>query len=328
MTKNEILNLPVLQGFWEANLEFQKAVVANFKDLSQEEKIKLTKEYLLHIVSEMDEFLEATGKWKTTMQDAKAPSIPSLREEIIDDFKFLINIALIWDIKPADFIREFWRKTDVNWQKFKQSTLPISGHEKIAVFDLDGVLAMYPEFWLQFLNRSIRKKGEWAMVHIDAVNDIHNIAPHVDRKWYNEIKTKYREAGMNLGTPKINNADSVTRRLSITGYKIVILTRRPVHKHKRIYADTIQWLKNNYIAFDGIYWSEDGEKDNFLRETLPNIEFIVEDDPDQILRLTQAGFKVFYLERPYNGNLPLDCKAIKLEKLEDLLTFVSKKGGE
>jgi len=289
----------LLRRMWEENKEFQQAVVQGFDNLSQEDKIRLTKEYLLHIVSETDELLRATGKWKIVMQEEKPPNIPGIREEIIDKFKFLVNIALIWGISPNDFITEFNRKTDVNWQKFRQQTLPLEAGDKIAVFDLDGVLCKYPEFWLQYLQEEVPDLFGKDLIKN---SDLHNLAPSLNRSIYEKHKIAFREQGYKQKIPVMEGACSITSYLRTKGFKIVILTRRPVQEYKRIYADTIAWLKKSEITFDGIYWS-DGEKDNDLKKRFKNVSFVVEDDPEQATRLLQAEFKVFLLDRPYNQGL-------------------------
>ena len=316
--------MDILKKMWDENLGFQKAVVPGFDNLSHDNKIKLTKEYVLHIMTESDELLKATGRWKTVLQEEKLPNVPGIREEIIDKFKFLVNIALIWDITPSDFITEFERKSEVNWQKFGQQTLPLQVLDKIAVFDLDGVLARYPEFWLSYLQESL---PELFGKDLMADCNLHNLAPSIDRRTYNKLKREYREKGYKQKIPVMEGAYSITRFLKEKRYKIVILTRRPVQEFKRIYADTILWLRKNEIVFDGIYWSN-GKKDNDLKSRFENVSFIVEDDLDQAERLSNAGFTVFLLDRPYNKREGDPFKGYKrifgLSQIEDEIKKESK----
>jgi len=291
----------LLGVMWNENLDFQEAVVKDFHNLTDGERIELTKAYALHITTEIDELLKATGKWKKVLQEDVPPSISGINEELIDIFKFLINIALLWHITPQEFVEEFFRKSEVNWTKFKMATLPLEEpldvDQKIIVFDLDGVLCKYPEHWISYLNKNVKIVG--GPIIFEQVKSLGAIASGLERRRYDDFKRKYREEGQELTVPPMEGAEEVTKTLKGRGYKIIILTRRPVQTHKRLYADTISWLREHKIVFDGIFWSE-GEKENELRRMFSKMPIVVEDDPEQASRLVKAGFFVLLLDRPYN----------------------------
>jgi len=318
-------DISVFFKMWKENLSFQEALIKDFHTLLDEDKIELTKDYALHITTEIDELLKATGKWKRVLQNEAPPSIAGITEELIDIFKFLINIALLWHIRPIEFIEEFFRKSEVNWTKFKMGTLPLTEpldtDQKIIVFDLDGVLCKYPEHWINFLQKHVH--FEKPIISLEQVTNLKGIAPTLPRKKYDELKRKFREEGEELKVPPMEGAAEITKMLREEGFKIIILTRRPVQEHKRLYADTIFWLKENSIVFDGIFWSE-GEKENELRRMFSKMPIVVEDDPDQASKLCDNNFFVLFLDRPYNRDL-LETRVQRVHSLYEIHGILTNK---
>jgi len=315
-----------LVEMWTANREFQKAIVGDLKNLSEQERIELTKETLLHITSEQIEMLKALGRWKTVLGEERPVSRSGILEEVIDISKFLINICIFWDLDPDMFLNDFFRKTEVNWQKFKQKTNPLRPDDKIAIFDLDGVLASYPEDWITFMVGQVNHmRIPSCESHLNEgfyykIKDLHHIAQEIgiSQEVYDSLKHEWRETGWDGKLHVMHMAEFVLKQLKERDYKIMILTRRPVEQYKRIYADTIMWLKTHNLPFDGIFWS-DGEKEKELLSKFSNVRFVVEDDPVQATNLVKVGFKVFLLDKPYNRELEMqDGKLIVIHRLNEI----------
>lgn len=316
-------DLAILREMWGENYQFQKALVRDFPELGRKEQIELTKDYLLHIVTEIDELLKSTGKWKRVLQDDQPPSVSGIAQELIDIFKFMINIAILWKISSKDFVEEFFRKSEVNWTKLRMSSLPEKLKDmKIAVFDLDGVLAKYPENWIRFLNNRLCHEPHHP--HVLVLNDLKDLSDlpwDLERSEYDSLKWRFREEGFEGNPDVMEGAVEITYFLRKQGYGTVILTRRPVRIHKRLFSDTVTWLRMNEITFDGIFWSE-GEKEKDLRRLFSHLDFVVEDDPDQASRLEKEGFHVFLLDRPYNKFLKSTNSLKRIKSLQDIMTFI------
>jgi len=323
-----------LEEMWELNRDFQKALLGNVSDRSEKERIELTKEALLHISSEQVEMLRALGSWKTALSEEQPASRSGILEEVIDITKFLINICLFWDLTPGDFANDFLRKTEVNWQKFKQKMNPLLPEDKIAVFDLDGVLGRYPEDWITFLGERVHYMLVPKMTRIPEdpegafrffnIKDLHHLAQElkIEQEDYDKLKHKWRETGWDGKLSVMPLAKYVLDKLKERNYKILILTRRPVERYKRIYADTIFWLKRNELPFDGIFWSN-GEKEKEILSKFKNVGFVVEDDPVQAENLAKVGFSVFLLEKPYNREIKTQENLIVIERLTEIFRWLN-----
>lgn len=100
-----------LTKIWETQREFQK----NFYDLenlSEEDKIKLTKEFILSMHRELGEVLNEIP-WKLHRANSQDYSIEHVQEELIDVQKFLMNLFLIWGMTPETFYDTFMKKSAI-----------------------------------------------------------------------------------------------------------------------------------------------------------------------------------------------------------------------
>ncbi len=264
----------------------QKDFLKNFVDpdtLSEEEKIKFTKEYILSIHRELGEILD-TIPWKLHRKNEVKKSETNTAEEFIDCFKFLLNLCLIWKIDDDKFVKEFDRKTMVVWQKYNQEVLKvISKEDKVCAIDLDDTLANSDEHFTKvynkenhtdFTNRSFIKKATHALI-------------------YENFKFWYRESGEKIDIPVKNGAKKLCDYLKEKGFKIVIISARPYEQHNRIFSDTLQWLNDNQIHYDAIYF----EKDKHIKilKELPHLSFLIEDDLEYAKQISNLGYKVYLL---------------------------------
>jgi len=124
-----------LQRIWEKQKSFQK----NFFDpenISEEERIKLTKEYILSVHRELGEILNVIP-WKLHRANTKEYNKEHVQEEIIDTFKFLLNICILQGLTPESFEELFYKKSEIVEKRYademgensKQLKLPFIENE-------------------------------------------------------------------------------------------------------------------------------------------------------------------------------------------------------
>ncbi len=75
------------------------------------DKIKWTKEFVLCIHQELAEIMN-TMDWKTYHSYDKKYNEEHTKEEIIDCFKFILNLMIVWGIDDIELISRFNRKSD------------------------------------------------------------------------------------------------------------------------------------------------------------------------------------------------------------------------
>ena len=117
------------QMFARQRLFSSRVLSSKNEDVSLlETKERLSKEYLFALMNEISEVAK-TFNWKYHKNSRQDVNYPELKEELIDVFKYLLTLVIIWDIKPEEFIEEFYRKSAVVEQRFdsEQGTTSAQG---------------------------------------------------------------------------------------------------------------------------------------------------------------------------------------------------------
>jgi uncharacterized HAD superfamily protein len=294
----------------------QKAFLKNFIDpdnLSEEDKIKYTKEYILSIHRELGEILD-TIPWKLHRKKEILKSDANTAEEIIDCFKFLLNLCLIWKIDDEKFFKEFERKSMVVWQRYNQEILKvISKNDKVCAIDLDDTLADSDEHFTNVYN----EKNDTLFVNRSSIKKA------LDVLEYEDFKSWYRESGEKVNIPVKNDAINLCEYLKNEGYKIVIISARPYDKHNRIFSDTLQWLNNNQIPYDAVYF----EKDKHIKilKELPHLSFIIEDDFECAKQISDLGYQVYLLQESIDENKVENKNITTVNNLREIYEYLSEK---
>lgn len=107
-----------LQQIFERQKEFQK----NFYDvdtMSEEQQIQLTKEFILCMHRELGEILNIIP-WKIHRENKKEYDINELHDEIIDTFKYLLNLCLIWKIDNTKMVELFINKSKIVEERYRK----------------------------------------------------------------------------------------------------------------------------------------------------------------------------------------------------------------
>ena len=310
-----------LKEIFKEQKDFQKYFY-DPDNVSEEDKIKFTKEYILAIHKELGEILD-TMPWKLHRKEDKAKLDHNTIEEIIDCFKFLLNLCIIWGIDADIFVKEFFRKSMVVRQRYNQEILKvIDKDEKVCAIDLDDTLANSSTHFVKVYNEKNCIESPTKGYPYKSRDQLKKGVPALE---YEEYKSYFRESGEKINIEVKDGAKELCEHLKKQGYKIVIISARPYEKHNRIFPDTLEWLEENGIKYDAIYF----EKDKHLKilKQLPNLSFIVEDNPDYAKQIAEQGYRVFLLnnehedesEKKTRADLESNGMVAKIEKLSDII---------
>jgi hypothetical protein len=281
----------------EEFMDIQKCFTRNFIDLdnaSMDERKDYVRKILLYMDSEKDELLRSMGGWKDFLPSGFF-SKSGYVEELVDIFKFFLNLALAFKISAEEIEEQFKIKSEVMNQRLQQEKIlqNLNG-KKVAILDLDGVLASYPESWIEFL----QKRG--ITISIEAwIEEDMKMRFLMDPRRYFSLKHEFIESGGYRDMGILPGAILFTELLKRKGYIIVILTSRPYPTYKRVFGDTLLWLKENNIVFDAILFDENKVEAVVSRGIKP--QFVVEDNLNYAKQFSSIGVKTFLLRRPYNG---------------------------
>lgn len=78
--------------------------------LKEQEKVQLSKEYILSAIRELGEVLNVMP-WKSHRKYVAETNVEELREELVDVIKFVLNLCIIWGISPEMFYNDFFAKS-------------------------------------------------------------------------------------------------------------------------------------------------------------------------------------------------------------------------
>lgn len=308
-------------GLLERMFDEQKRFNTNFvdfKNISEPDKVKWTKEYILHILSECDELLRETN-WKIHRQEAVDNIIKSnLQEEIIDLVKYIFSIAILWDMDAKALFEEFERKSQVVAQRYAQEySLKKITSEQIVGVDIDGILADYPFSFMQFVNKKMKTNFKREQIRdYDLKNNL-----GLTTEQYIQIKDEYRQSGQKRFIPLVLGSVDLLKLLKSQGYTIILLTSRPYKKYKRIFADTQEWLKKHKLIYDAILYDEDKDVRLIKEFGGQKVKFFIEDVLSNANKISDLGVKVFLVDKPYNQGAEA-ANVIRVKDLHAIFTFL------
>ena len=289
LKKMSILHILFFLQWWQ-DLNWPKDQNRSAEDIA--------KDFVLCANGELAELLNCFP-WKRHTKYKNFDTIrPAILEEIIDIFKYLLSFIIKMHFTPEEIIEEFMRKTEVVEQKFKQERL-LSMQRKIAVIDIDGIIADYPKSFVNFIHE---KTGYcYDVSQLNDLNIYEQIGKVIGMKKILQLKHEYRINGYKRDIPLVPGIKRFMREIH-KQYSILLMTARPFKEYKRMYADTLYFLRKNNIPFDIIVWDEKkGEK---IIKEFPNVSFVLDDSLQTVNAISRMCFdrkiKIFLLNRGYN----------------------------
>jgi len=308
-----------MKNIWEDQFEFNKKFFEDMgldvTKLSSDDKIRWSKEFILHIGQELHDLINCFPNWKMHYRNKEMDDHfikSNIKEEYIDAFKYFMGLGQVLGINFSSVEDVYKAKTEVVKQKYEQNRqiLELKNHEVI-VFDIDGVINTYPECTLEWMNKKYNI----------SYSSIEELKSSIGIEKYEEYKEAYRLSGDKRFQPVNQDTIDSINKLKLKGYKIVLYTVRPVSKYKRIYHDTLYWLNNSGIKFDAIYWS-DYSKEDFYKLGL-KIKFGVDDTLANAKIFAKEGFKVYLLDKYYNRDVDDSLYSYeRINKVSDIIRSV------
>lgn len=313
-----------LEHMWSRQKSFNSNFV-NFDSLNFETAQEYTKEYALHLVSEISDLLNQVN-WK---MHHKVDDVNVKREdivlELIDLWKYVLSLCLIWNVSPEEFYLRFDEKSSLVEQRYLQEFSKIE-NRKIVICDIDGVLSDYPHTFLEYVKEQEFSRGrvypcDFSTENVTTLDLYQYLEGHVPSVLIKEYKDRYRKQGKSRLEVPYEGTQEFLNSLKNQGYYIVLLTSRPFSQYKSLYLDTYIWLKNNGYSFDMLL--SDSKKRDKVTKILETsqVEFIIDDDPKIINNLIGLDqLKCLYLvDRPYNQEYNCKGKVQRIHNLNEIL---------
>ena len=179
---------------------------------------------------------------------------------------------------------------------------------KIVALDIDGVLAEYPQHWINWV---CSKKNNFY-----CFSDLKQMKDNIPYSEYLQLKEEYRLSGEKINISEIEGAREFANKLTEKGYFIILLTARPVDKYPKVLEDTLQWLKKHQIHYDWFFMGKD--KWSQVLKYFPTLQFLIEDNAFIANEVAKFGYRVYLLDNKYNQQ-PLHKTVIRIFHLSEVL---------
>jgi len=299
--------------------EIQKEFSENFynpKDLSNTEKAQKSKDLTVFIQEELIEALQCQN-YKSHRKNINTLNRENILYELVDIQKYLIQYVQLYWFTEEQFFSAFKEKSEIVKQRFEQEKR-MPKLENIIWVDIDGVLGDYAKTFINFVNKNYKTNYDWKDVKsLDFQTEL-----WLDYETYRNIKHEYRQRGYEWWKLMVyDGASEFLKELRNKGYKIVILTSRPVKEYSKIYFETMQWLRDNDLVFDHVIFDEK-KNERLWVEYGNKVVWFVEDNLKFAKDISKVykNLKIFLLDRSYNKIDKLPSNVKRSEDYEDILT--------
>lgn len=303
---------------------FQKKHNININNIIDDKNLLVhwNKEYIISITKEIYEVLDEID-WKMHTSKYSIDIKDNLLEECIDSFKYLMGLMIINGFTVDDIYDKFISKSKVVESKFNQQEVIkniVKDDRKIAFIDIDGVVADWPNSFIQFVNKNKNY----------TFDNLKQMTEDLDRNEYYLLKNEYRLSGVKSNMDKVPGILELLQYLRNNNIHIILLTSRPYKKIFRIYSDTLKFLDNNNIIYDAIIWEE--EKEKYILENFKSdkVLFCLDDDINNVNLLSNSfktflktNVKLFYNENDMNSeiNKKVNDNVIILNNIQEIYGY-------
>jgi len=305
------------------------AVQKNFQDLimktySFEDREKFLKDLCIHLNSETFEVLGEIN-WKTHRREKKTIDESRLLFEMVDVLKYAMSLPASWGFTAEQIEEVFMKKSRIIEQKFRQEVIDkdFSQGDKIIGVDIDGVLLNYPEAFIDFVAKETKTEKDITKFAHSNYNIYDELASFLglDKETLKALKHKFRSEGHKQNMKPLAGAAWFINRLQQKGFKVILLSARPVEEYPNLFYDTIVSLNRAEIPFDGIYFSDNKEVEILKR--FPTISYFVEDCGANAEKIAGINKPVFLLNKTYNTLTQENEFIVRCKDLSEILAKIN-----
>lgn len=273
----------MLKALFDIQARQQAELGLDPQHMDDHERMDRARRVVLGIHEEAVELQQETTSYKRHLLKHPEVNKANIADECADLFKYVITLAQMYDIDHEDLRAAFDRKTLVTSAKARYQRFKCGERDKVVCVDLDDVVCDLSH-WQERLQGIGRAVG-----------------PGDDKlRVLEDFKDRFYRGGGFRDLGLIPGAKRALVKFHEAGIKIIIITARPAHQYKRLFADTLGWLSTHGIPHHKIIFNKDKVEavhDNVM-PAWP-VAFI-EDHPKNALGLAAAGVPVLLYNQPHN----------------------------
>lgn len=283
-----------LSTVWEQQLLYNHKIK---QQLRQYDQAEWTKEYLLGIVSEVDEVLREIN-WKKHRKDViSVIDKGNLAIEFADLTKLIFSLWQSWGFNEYQMLEYVNQKSCMLEFIYRQEQLEFQGRDNILMVDLDGTIADFRSGFLYWLFNS----GYIDQLPLDPRT---SLIMDQDLNWetadYLKWKDEFERSGGYADLLPFRDGIQFVKYAALAGWKIVVVTARPINI-SRIWFDSLCWLEEQDIS-PTMLWLENEQRISRAAQYKKAGLTVaaLEDNPKYVSRYARAGIECAVRAFPYN----------------------------
>lgn len=304
-----------LDRIWEDQADFNR-LFRRPEEFTFEQRTAETKELVLHLISEADELLRASGAWKFHRRVPVRENKRAVGYELADLFKYVMSVAQVHGITIEEFVQFYWEKSMVVRQRYAQEFVQTLDQPAMVV-DIDNVLADYIRGFIVWL-------GEAKIIPTDVAADFYEHPRYVSARslglpehLYDEAKHLYRISGQHAYIPSMYGAAQFLIRMQQArpDRSIILLTARPIDRYPNLYGETLAWIQQVGLPCHFVWWASDKGEAIRTSGIANHVELAIDDDWTHVEQFGRIGVTTYWLN--HSG----ECNIMETMKM-DLLSNV------
>lgn len=186
--------------------------------------------------------------------------------------------------------------------------------EKVAIIDIDTVLADFINPWFDFL---MRKTGR-ALAHEAGTYSVESLVRKtLGTEEGQKLLDEFYSSGYCAILPVVPGSQKTMRFLRNLGFKLHVVTGRPADKYPNLIADTATWLTENEFPFDSLTFTRDklGFAKRFDYSKCHSL--VIEDHVDYAQDLAQIVDYAYLRNMHYNIEHPTSANVRRFWQFRD-----------
>lgn len=288
-----------LNHVWEVQKNYNRNI---FVEKHDDDPARWTKDYLLGMVSEMDEILREIDWKEHRKEEHSVVDKTNMAYELADMTKYILSLWQVWGFSVEDMIRFVSVKSEFLEQKKTQEWAPIT-EKRIMIVDLDGTIAD----WRASLNQWIRTtKGVGLELDDPAHSLMMDSDLSIEYPEYHNWKNEFEQSGEYSNIKIYPGTYEFLKKMHRNGQRIIYYTARPNNKYHRIWFDTMQWIHENSLPDGWLYFGSTERillAKKLMFERKDRFVILFDDDFELITRAYKCGIHVYVRRHNYNSGI-------------------------
>lgn len=223
-----------------------------------------------HMISECQELMDCQP-WYFHKKPQASTQYTTLTE-LVDVWKWMLNLMFVHGFSAQEFLQVFCEKSTVVESRIRAETLARSKPGPMLILDIDGVLCD-------------RDTPLMALAHkqfgtgVQGCKTPKEVKAAMGAKHYAALKTLfYQSDHFDRCLPNTGAIQALNEHKGIA--PVLLLTARQVKKHARLHFQTIKWLHENGVQYDGLVCME--EKGKALESWCDPESVFLDDDQSNV----------------------------------------------